>query len=74
MTPAQRLAAPQGENESETSPSLGLTDNANGDHAGFGEEESVWGMATKWAKRKGEQASELHGQVWEKIDELSKGK
>ncbi len=74
MTPAQRLAAPQPENESETSPSLGFTDNTQGNHAGFGEEESVWSMATKWAKKKGEQASELHGQVWEKIDELSKGK
>lgn len=74
MTPAQRLSAPQQENESETSPSLGFTDNAKGVHAGFGEEESVWSMATKWAKKKGEQASELHGQVWEKIDELSKGK
>ena len=74
MTPAQRLAAPQRENDSETSPSLGFTDNAKGIHAGVGEEESVWSMATKWAKKKGEQASELHGQVWEKIDELSKGK
>ena len=74
MTPAQRLAAAQQENDSETSPSLGFVDNAKGDHAGFGEEDSVWSMATKWAKKKGEQASELHGQVWEKIDELSKGK
>ena len=74
MTPAQRLAAAQREGDSETSPSLGFTDNAKGNHAGFGEEESVWSIASKWAKKKGEQASELHGQVWEKIDELSKGK
>ena len=74
MTPAQRLAAPQRENESETSQPLGFTDNAKGSQAGFGDDESVWSMASKWAKRKGEQATELHGQVWEKIDELSKGK
>ena len=74
MTPAQRLAAAQRENDSETSQSLGFTDNAKGNHAASGDEESVWGMASKWAKKKGEQASELHGQVWEKIDELSKGK
>ena len=74
MTPAQRLAASRRENESETSPSLGITNNANGNHAGSGEEESVWSMTTKWARKKGEQASELHGQVWEKIDELSKGR
>lgn len=74
MTPAQRLAAAQRENDSETSPSLGFTDNAKGNHAGSGEEESVWSMASKWAKKKGEQASEMHGQVWEKIDELSKGR
>ena len=74
MTPAQRLAAAQQENDSKTSPSLGFTDNAKGNHAGFVEEDSVWSMASKWAKKKGEQASELHGQVWEKIDELSKGK
>ena len=73
MTPAQRLAAAQQENDSNTSPSLGFTDNAKS-NAGFVEEESAWSMASKWAKKKGEQASELHGQVWEKIDELSKGK
>ena len=75
MTPAQQRAAAQEENWTETVRSLGYNDNAKaGRNAELGEDESVWDMATKWAKKTGEQASELHGQVWEKIYELSRGK
>ncbi|KAL2053852.1 hypothetical protein ABVK25_005781 [Lepraria finkii] len=63
MTPAQRLAAAQEENQTESLPSLGYPNNAKaGGNAGFGEDEKVWDMATKWAKKTGEHASELHGQ------------
>ena len=74
MTPAQRLAAVRQEKQSDTVPSLGYTNSNASGSAGYGEREGVWDMATRWAKKKGEQASELHGQVWERIDDFSKGK
>ncbi|KAL2043048.1 hypothetical protein N7G274_004107 [Stereocaulon virgatum] len=74
MTPVQRLAAVQQERQSGTVPSLGYTNSNASGNSGYGEREDMWYMATKWAKKKGEQASELHRQVWERIDDFSKGK
>jgi hypothetical protein len=74
MTPAQRLAVLQQEKQSDTVPSLGYANSSASGNAGYGERKGMWDMATKWAKKKGEQASELHGQVWERIDDFSKGK
>lgn len=71
MTPAQRLAAEQRENESESiSPSLGYNDGARrSSNADFGEEDSVWQMAKKGLKKTGEEASKLHGRIWDSLEE-----
>ena len=64
MTPDQRLAAKQQqENQSNTLPSLGYTDDSKGPRLGLEDDETVWGTAKKWAKETGEQA----GKLWDKF-------
>ncbi|KAK4697582.1 hypothetical protein P7C71_g512, partial [Lecanoromycetidae sp. Uapishka_2] len=70
MTPDQRLAAEQRENESDTLPSLGYVDQPRKtSNAGFGEDESVWELAKKGLKKTGEEASKLHGRIWDSLGE-----
>ena len=68
MTPDQRFAAKQQqENQSNILPSLGYTDNAEGSRPGLDEDETVWATAKKWVKEKGEKASKLGEEVWDRI-------
>lgn len=70
MTPTHRLAVEQRQNESDTLPSLGYNDHARkSSNAGLGEEESVWEMAKKGLKKTGEEASKLHGRIWDSLGE-----
>lgn len=65
MTPDQRFAADG--NRSGTLPSLGYTDNAQVPRPGSEEDRTAWGTAKKWAMEKGERASKLGEEVWEKF-------
>lgn len=55
MTPEQRLAMQQ---ESQTG-SIGFGDNSN-DNAGYGQEESVWDVAKRFAKGAGDQVTKIN--------------
>ncbi|MCJ1452691.1 hypothetical protein MMC28_003034 [Mycoblastus sanguinarius] len=69
MTPDQRFATEQQASRSGNLPSLGYNDNRKGaSSAELEDEGSVWDTAKKWVKEKGEQANELHGQIWDRLN------
>ena len=68
MTPDQRFVAEQQqENGSDTLPSLGYVDNPKGPRPGLEDDETVWGTARKWMKDKGDKASRIGDEVWDKF-------
>lgn len=71
MTAEQRFAVQQREqrNQSGASSTLGYTeDRRRTSNAGFDDDGSMWESAKKWAKDVGEQASDVHGRIWEGIN------
>ena len=70
MTPDQRFAMEQQENEtkSETLPSLGYYDNSRKNSNGGGENDrTMFEAAMKWGKDKGKQFGDFHEQIWDTI-------
>ncbi|MCJ1274416.1 hypothetical protein MMC21_002212 [Puttea exsequens] len=64
MTPTQRLAQEQQENDST---SLGYNDYGITSKAAGGEEGGLWDMASKGLRKAGEEASKLHGKIWNSL-------
>lgn len=70
MIPEQHFARQQQAQVDQfgASTALGYNESRKTSNAESGEEENTWDVTKRWAKEKGEKASELHGQIWERIN------